>query len=85
MWISRLAADKLSHVWQGIWDAVHDPPKATQALSVSLLVAEKLNQIPRKLVSDMPDRIVTATALAYGLPLVTSDAQIRQAPVPTIW
>ena len=35
---------------------------------------------------DMPDRIITATALAYHLPLVTRDSKIREAGiVRTIW
>jgi PIN domain nuclease of toxin-antitoxin system len=36
-------------------------------------------------VPDMPDRIIAATALSLGLPLVTRDMRIRQAPVPIIW
>ena len=38
------------------------------------------------IVPDMPDRIVAASALALGLPLVTKDLNIRRlANLKTIW
>ncbi|MEK7833969.1 MAG: PIN domain-containing protein [Acidobacteriota bacterium] len=40
-------------------------------------VADSLSQIPRTTVPDMPDRIIAATALTLGLPLVTCDHKIR--------
>jgi PIN domain nuclease of toxin-antitoxin system len=52
---------------------------------VDLAVAQALQQIPRQLVPDMPDRIIAATAFHLGLPLVTRDAQIRSANITTIW
>jgi predicted nucleic acid-binding protein len=33
----------------------------------------------------MPDRIIAATALSLGLPLVTRDGKIRASNVITIW
>ncbi len=33
----------------------------------------------------MPDRIIAATALHLGLPLVTRDHRIRASSVTTIW
>ena len=49
-------------------------------------VAETLSQIPRLTVPDMPDRIIAATALHLGLPLVTSDSKIRKLTnIQTIW
>jgi predicted nucleic acid-binding protein len=55
-------------------------------VTLDLDIAEELANIPRTAVSDMPDRIIAATALAFGLPLVTADHKIRQlANVATIW
>lgn len=48
-------------------------------------VAEVIGRIPRQDVPDLPDRVIAATALALGFPLVTRDARIRAAPVQTIW
>jgi PIN domain nuclease of toxin-antitoxin system len=33
----------------------------------------------------MPDRVIAATALFHGVPLVTRDAKIRSCGIATIW
>jgi PIN domain nuclease of toxin-antitoxin system len=48
-------------------------------------VADALRAIPRVLVPDMPDRIIAATALHLGLPLVTRDRRFQAAGIRTIW
>jgi PIN domain nuclease of toxin-antitoxin system len=47
--------------------------------------AEAMQQVDRAHIPDMPDRIIAATALAPGVPLITCDGKIRQSAVPTIW
>ncbi|HEY9853569.1 MAG TPA: hypothetical protein V6D28_29135 [Leptolyngbyaceae cyanobacterium] len=42
-------------------------------------------QIPRDIVPDKPDRIITATAFHLNLPLVSCDAKIQAANIQTIW
>lgn len=44
-----------------------------------------LDQIPRQQVPDMPDRIIAATAIQLGLPLISRDRKIQLSSVPTIW
>jgi PIN domain nuclease of toxin-antitoxin system len=69
-----------------IVNTLRDPTKAASAQPLDLNVAEVLTQIPRATVPDMPDRIVAATALALGVPLVTRDQKIRALTnVTTIW
>ena len=49
-------------------------------------IAQTLAQIPRSIVSDMPDRIIAATALHLNLPLVTKDRKIQALQsIQTIW
>jgi len=48
-------------------------------------VANRVEQIPRDVVPEMPDRIIAATALHLGLPLVSRDWKIRAAKLATIW
>jgi PIN domain nuclease of toxin-antitoxin system len=48
-------------------------------------VANTLKRIPRTAVPDMPDRIIAATALHLGSPLLSRDRKIQLAVVDTIW
>lgn len=48
-------------------------------------VALEVSSIPREDVPDMPDRIIAATALHLGLPLISRDRKIRLSAVTTIW
>ncbi len=43
------------------------------------LLAENVHRKP------MPDRIIAATALHLGLPLVTRDRRLQAAIIQTIW
>lgn len=44
-----------------------------------------IGSIPRSEVPDMPDRIIAATAIHLGVPLVSRDGKIRASSVVTIW
>ena len=48
-------------------------------------VVEALATISRERVSDLPDRIVAATAVHLGLPLISKDSKIAASKVNTIW
>jgi predicted nucleic acid-binding protein len=52
---------------------------------VDASVANALENVPRNIVPDMPDRIIAATALHLGLPLVTRDRRLQSAGIETIW
>ncbi len=60
-------------------------PSTIEAVKLDFDIAKVLAQIPRSRVPDLPDRIIAATALALGLPLVTADRQIRASGIETIW
>ena len=49
------------------------------------MAAEALRTIPGNDIPDMPDRIIAATALHLGLPLVTRDRRLQSAGIQTIW
>jgi PIN domain nuclease of toxin-antitoxin system len=64
---------------------IEKPDASLVVVPIDLAIGLAVEQVPRHLVPDMPDRIIAATALHLGLPLVTKDAQIRESGVPTIW
>jgi len=66
-------------------DALTDPAAGLFIASVDAFVADALERIPRSIVPDMPDRIVAATALHLGVPLITRDRRLQSAGIQTIW
>ena len=77
----RVAPDAFEVVAQ----SVHDPATGLVLVDLGLTVADVLRGVPRDLVPDMPDRIISATAVHLGLPLVTADGKIRASGIATIW
>ena len=70
---------------QRLIQALRDVNTGWLVMPLDLGVAQTISQIPRNVVPDMPDRIITATALYLQLPLVTRDSKIQSANVQIIW
>jgi PIN domain nuclease of toxin-antitoxin system len=65
---------------------IGNPPASYDLAPLDRSVAECVDRVSRALVPDMPDRIIVATALALGLPLISVDEVItRSGLVTTIW
>lgn len=50
-----------------------------------LRVARALSRIDLAVVPDMPDRIIAATSLYLGVPIISKDGKIRLSGLVTIW
>jgi len=48
-------------------------------------IANAMMQVSRSDVSDLPDRIVAATAIYLGVPVISRDQKIRSSRLATIW
>ena len=48
-------------------------------------IAQSLMRVERAQIPDLPDRIIAATALYLGLPLISRDRRILLSDVDTIW
>ncbi len=70
---------------QRLMAAFDNPVGALRVAALDTDVAKYVQQIPRDAVPDMPDRIIAATALCLGLPLVSRDQRIRGAGIEAIW
>ncbi len=70
---------------QRLGAALKDPASGLAVAPLETAIAEAVQKVPRDILSDMPDRIIAATALHLGLPLVTRDQRIQSAGIQTIW
>ena len=48
-------------------------------------IVEAMLKVPRAEVPDMPDRIVAATGIYFGVPVISRDGKIQSSSVKTIW
>jgi PIN domain nuclease of toxin-antitoxin system len=65
--------------------ALNNPNHVLEEAPFTAEVVEVMRQISRAEVPDMPDRIVSATAVFLGVPLITRDGRIRASNVQTVW
>ncbi len=65
--------------------ALSDPGAAFVIAPLTESTALAVQRISRNIVPDMPDRIIAATALDLGMPLVTRDSDISKAGITTVW
>jgi PIN domain nuclease of toxin-antitoxin system len=50
-----------------------------------MVFLKQMASISRDEVPDMPDRIVAATGVLYGVPVISRDRKIRSSKIETIW
>ena len=65
--------------------APNNPNHVLDEAPFTVEVAQAMRQVSRTEVPDMPDRIVSATAVFLGVPPITRDERIRASNVQTIW
>lgn len=62
-----------------------DPNSPLRLFELNHAVAQAVREVSRDEVPDLPDRVITATAVALQFPLITRDSKIRASGVETIW
>jgi PIN domain nuclease of toxin-antitoxin system len=65
--------------------AIANPEAVLQHVPVDENVAVKMAEIPRQDLPDLPDRVIAATALFYGVPVLSRDRRVRSSTIKTIW
>jgi PIN domain nuclease of toxin-antitoxin system len=65
--------------------ALDDPDHVFKEVSFTGDVVDAMRQVPRTEVPDMPDRIVAATGVYLGVPVISRDGRIRASNVQTVW
>lgn len=65
--------------------ALRRPDGALQEIPLDSGIVEKMQNFTRLDIPDMPDRIVAATALRLGVPVISRDREIHASSLTTIW
>lgn len=76
----RIATETLER----LLGAVDDENAVLAEVPFNRYVAQALSRVERSQVPDLPDRMIAATALHLGVPVISRDRQIRLSDVETI-
>src|SRR5437016_6249181 len=69
----------------GLLALLRQPTSGFRVAPFDLGTAETLRTVSGAIVRDMPDRMIAATAVALGLPLVSRDRRIQASGITVIW
>jgi PIN domain nuclease of toxin-antitoxin system len=68
------------------FELLQDPKGSYRPVPLDLAVPRALASVPRASVPDLPDRVIAATAIVLGLPVLTVDSRLRGFPgIQTLW
>jgi PIN domain nuclease of toxin-antitoxin system len=65
-------------------NALADPDYVIEEAPFTMEIVDAMRQVPRADVPDMPDRIVAATGVYLGVPVISCDGRIRSSNVHTV-
>lgn len=79
--IKRIASDTLSR----LITLLRDPENVLTEIPIDSGIVESMIHIPRQDIPDLPDRVIAATALSLGVPIITRDRKIQAANLQSLW
>jgi len=71
-------------IFKKLIDSLLDADTAPTVVPLNLDIACALDGVSKRAVPDMPDRIIAATALHLGLPLITRDRKIQASQIENL-
>ncbi len=71
--------------WMKLLAVLEKPASSIAVAPLDQTTAVGIERVSRADVPDMPDRIIAATALGLGIPLVTRDRKISSSGIDVIW
>ena len=78
---NRIPEDSLAYLLESV--DITDPILAE--VPFDRQIAQAMPLVERAQIPDLPDRIISATAIHFDVPLITSDRKIRSSNVETLW
>ena len=82
---NRLPANAYADLKAALDDPDHVFDHVFKEAPFTVEIVDSMRQVPRADVPDMPDRIVAATAVYFGVPVISRDGRIRASNVQTVW
>ncbi len=61
------------------------PTSLLEVVPLTQAIAMAVRAVPRAQIPDLPDRVIAATALQRGIPLISRDRKIQLSSVRTVW
>lgn len=71
--------------YSDVREVLANPTHVLEEATFSSEIVEAMRHISRHDVPDMPDRIIAATAVYFGVPGISRDGRIRASSVRTVW
>jgi PIN domain nuclease of toxin-antitoxin system len=65
--------------------ALDNPDHVFKEAQFTSNIVNAMRTVAREDVPDMPDRIVSATAIYLGVPVISRDGKIRASNIQTVW
>ena len=64
---------------------LEQPGAPLEIVPITQDIASAVQLVSRDQIPDLPDRVIAATAVHLGVPLISRDGKIRVSDVETIW
>jgi PIN domain nuclease of toxin-antitoxin system len=80
-----LASSLAASAYDDLTNALRNPEYVIGEAPFTADIVEAMRQVPREDIPDMPDRIVAATAVYFGVPVISRDGRIRASNLQTVW
>jgi len=71
--------------YEELTQALSDPEHVFTEAVFTAAIVQAMRQVSRAEVSDLPDRVVAATAVYFDVPVISRDKRIRAANLKTVW
>ena len=74
-----------THAYEYLMQAISNSEHVFTEAALTQDVVQAMRRVSRQEVPDMPDRIIVATAVYFGVPVISRDRRIRSAALQTVW
>ena len=73
------------NAYRDVKEVFADPDHVFKEAPLTAEIVDAMFQVPRTEIPEMPDRILAATAVYFGVPIISRDGRIRAASLQTVW